>query len=49
MAIISICRGTKSGGQALAECLADDRNAIDVLKEMKPDAEVIVVNHKPES
>lgn len=34
---------------SLSECLADDRDAIDVLKEMKPDAEVIVVNHKPES
>lgn len=28
---------------SLNECMADDRNAIDVLKEMKPDADVIVV------
>lgn len=29
---------------SLKECMADDRNAIDVLKEMKPGAEVIVID-----
>lgn len=32
---------------SLKECMADDRNALDVLMEMKPDADVIVIDRDP--
>ena len=38
MAIISICRGTQSGGQALAECLAEELQYPLVAREVLQDA-----------